>query len=335
MRQNSKRKILPNLNNILDKLEYSQDGISSDKALAILEIPSFDSFIKVLGRTSSLRERYFNLSACSIVNARCGICSEDCAFCAQSSRSTAKIRKYQLLDEKILLKNAVKAELSGASHYSIVCSGRMIDDKNLDKICKIIEKIRETTNIGPCASLGILNGKSLKKLKNAGLKRYHHNIETSRSFFKNICTTRSYDSQIETVLEAKSVGLELCSGGLFGLGETKSQRIELLNEIRSLKIDSIPLNFLNPAKGTPLEHLNELTPLECLKIIACARLMMPDKSIRVCGGREHNLRDFQSWIFAAGANAFMIGGYLVTPGRSIKDDLQMIKDAGMKLEKER
>ncbi|HPN84735.1 MAG TPA: biotin synthase BioB [Victivallales bacterium] len=309
-------------------------GISAKEAENVLKISSLDSLVSVFEKTSSIRSRTFgeNISTCSIVNARCGICPEDCAFCAQSSVAKAKIERYPLIQEGVILDNAKSAERGGSSHYGIVCSGRAINDqKDLSRICRSVEKIRKLTKISPCASLGILDSNSLRMLKDAGLKRYHHNLESSRSFFAKICSSRDYNSQISTVKEAKSIGLEVCSGGIFGMGETKKQRIELLEQIRILDIDCVPLNFLNPIKGTPLENMNELTPLECLKIIAAARLMMPEKSIRICGGREKNLRDFQSWIFSAGADALMVGNYLVTSGRPLADDLQMIKDAGMKI----
>ena len=185
--------------------------------------------------------------------------------------------------------------------------------------------------IKPCASLGILDLESLKQLKEAGLTRYHHNLETAGSYFKVICSTRNYEDQTDTVRNAKKAGLSVCSGGIFGLGESKGQRVELLETIRDMDVDSVPVNFLNPIPGTPLENMKQLTPLDCLKIIAVARLMLPNTNIRICGGRECNLRDFQSWIFLAGADAVMIGGYLVTSGRDVKLDLQMIRDAGMRL----
>jgi len=186
-------------------------------------------------------------------------------------------------------------------------------------------------SVDSCASLGLLDEELLKKLKKAGLKRYHHNLETARSYFSEICGTRSYDDQIKTIKDAKSAGLEVCCGGIFGLGESLEQRIELLDTIRSLDIDSVPLNFLNPIPGTRLEGSRNLTPDDCLKIIAVARLMMPDKSIRVCGGREFNLKDRQGDIFQAGADSLMIGGYLVTPGNRVDIDKKMIEDAGMVL----
>jgi biotin synthase len=199
----------------------------------------------------------------------------------------------------------------------------------LNTLCKAIARIVAKLPIKPCASLGILKEEELARLRDAGLSRYHHNLEAAPSFFPKICSTRGYEAQTGTVLAAKRVGLQVCSGGIFGLGESFAQRAELLEMIRSLDVDSVPINFLNPIPGTPLENAKRLEPLECLSIIAVARLMMPQICIRVCGGRELNLRDFQSCIFAAGADSLMVDGYLVTPGRAVEADIQMICDAGL------
>lgn len=311
------------------------NGISTEEAFKLIEGEDKIQLLELLVRASKKREQYSGnkVTACSIINARCGGCAEDCAFCAQSKNSTAKIDYYALVSEDKIIKAAEKAVKDGAHHFGIVTSGRAVNgSKDLEVICRAVEHISKKLSISPCASLGTLDRKSLRRLRDSGLVRYHHNLETSESFFPTVCTTRSYKAQIEAVKDARDAGLSLCSGGIFGLGESRGQRIELLDTIRSLNVDSIPLNFLVPIPGTRMENMKDLTPFECLKIIAVARLMMPDKTIRVCGGREHNLRDFQSWIFSAGADGLMIGGYLVTSGREVHADLQMIKDAGMVLE---
>jgi biotin synthase len=289
---------------------------------------------RIFSEASETRIRFFEnkVAPCSIINARSGNCPENCAFCAQSRSSRAEIEKYPLLDGDTIFEQARKAELNGSSYFSIVTSGRAINQSaELDSICSIIERISEELNIKPCASLGILDKKALKQLKDAGLARYHHNLETSPGYFARICTTRTFANQTATVKNAIELGIPTCCGGIFGLGEPLKERIELLEAVRKLNVDSVPLNFLSPIPGTRLEHMNDLSPLNCLKIISAARLMMPDKSIRICGGREYNLRDFQSWIFFAGANGIMTGNYLVTSGRDVQQDLQMIKDAGLEL----
>ena len=310
-------------------------GISPEQALKYLELADFSETICLLRKAyeQKIKHSADTVSACSIINAKCGSCAENCAFCAQSSRSTAKIDIYPLVSVETMVDQARKASEQGSSRYGIVTSGRTVrKGKELDQICRAVSIIARDLPIKPCASLGILDLESLKQLKEAGLTRYHHNLETAESYFKVICSTRDYKDQTDTVRNAKKAGLSVCSGGIFGLGESKAQRVELLEAIGVLNVDSVPVNFLNPIPGTPLENMKQLTPVECLKIIAVARLMLPNTNIRICGGRECNLRDFQSWIFLAGADAVMIGGYLVTSGRDVKLDLQMIRDAGMKLE---
>jgi biotin synthase len=309
-------------------------GISPNQALKYLELEDFAEILHLFSKAYAQKIKCSSdtVSACSIINAKCGSCPENCAFCAQSNRSKAKIDVYPLISVETMVDQARKASGQGATRYGIVTSGRTVrKGKELDRICKAVGIIAKDLPIKPCASLGILDLESLKQLKEAGLTRYHHNLETAESYFKVICSTRNYKDQTDTVKNAKKAGLSVCSGGIFGLGESKAQRVELLQTIRDLDVDSVPVNFLNPIPGTPLESMKQLTPIECLKIIAVARLMIPNINIRICGGRECNLRDLQSWIFLAGADAVMIGGYLVTSGRDVKLDLQMIRDAGMKL----
>ncbi len=308
------------------------NGISSKEALELLNISDELELFKCFSRASELREKYCGqtIVPCSIINARCGGCPEDCAFCAQSKSSKAQFDKYPLVSKETMFKAAEKAAADKASYFSVVTSGTAVNaSKELNIICEAIEKITKELPIKACASLGILNKKALRQLKDSGMTRYHHNLETAGSYFGKICTTRSYESQLDTIRFAKELGIALCVGGIFGMGESKEQRIELLETIRSLDVDSVPLNFLNPIQGTKLEKMDDLSPRECLKIIAAARLMMPDKSIRICGGRERNLGDFQSWIFFAGADGIMIGGYLVTSGREVGDDLKMIEGSGL------
>ncbi len=312
--------------------------ISNTEALELLQdnnCPGVTSrFLDLLSRACAARELHSGrkIEMCSIVNARCGNCTENCAFCAQSARSKAPIHTWDILSADEIVKGAENASKAGARRYGIVTSGRSVGKgKELDVLCDAIQRIRKNLDILPCASLGILSEEVLLILKEAGLERYHHNLETAESFFPSVCSTRKYEDQTRTVKLAKKAGLSVCSGGIFGLGESNEQRIELLDCIRSLGVDSVPINFLNAIPGTPLEHAEALTPSQCLRIIAVAKLMMPSVSIRICGGREKNLRDFQSWIFAAGADSFMTGGYLVTPGRDRSSDLQMIRDAAMTL----
>jgi biotin synthase len=211
-----------------------------------------------------------------------------------------------------------------------VTSGKGITSEGeLDTLCKALEKIAQKTDIIPCASLGVLNPRQMKALSAAGLKRYHHNLETAESYFPKMCSTHSYQERVQTVRAAQEADLEVCSGALFGLGETGEQRIELAFALRELNVDSIPLNFLNPVTGTPLEHYPMLDPLEILKIIALFRFVLPEKDIRVCGGREVGLRTLQPLMYVAGANGTMVGNYLTTRGRNPAVDIQEIYDLGL------
>lgn len=311
----------------------SENGITASEARRYLASKDKSEIHAGLVEADRTRRAAFGdaIELCSIINAKCGSCGEDCAFCAQSASATANVDGYPLLSEDDIFAAAQDAD-GKVSRFSVVTSGRAIrPGREFDAIIRAIHRVDAELDIVPCASLGVLELDALKALKDAGLRRYHHNLETCRSHFPSICTTRSHADQTKTVENAKRAGLSVCAGGIFGLGESLAQRVELLEELRSLEVDSVPINFLVPIKGTRAESLNELTPLDCLKIIAAARLMMPDKTIRVCGGRERNLRDYQSWIFLAGANGLMTGGYLTTPGRGFEEDARMILDGGSTL----
>ena len=271
---------------------------------------------------------------CSIVNAKSGRCLENCAFCAQSAYHKTDAPVYPLIDEESIVIGARKAEKKGASCYGIVSSGTSIKKgEELDRICNAVRRIRQETSITPSCSLGMIDHETASLLAEAGVQRYHHNLETARSFFPNICTTHDYEENIKTVTRAKEAGMNICCGGIFGLGESAIQRVEMAFTLRELDVDSIPLNFLNPIPGTRLEKAEHITPFECLQTIAIFRLILPSKRISVCGGREKNLRDLQSWIFFAGASGLMIGNYLTTTGRAVEDDRQMFQDLNLSVAK--
>lgn len=273
-----------------------------------------------------LRQKYVGdkIKFCSIVNARSGRCTEDCKFCSQSSHYDTGAPEYGLKDPQEIVSVAKK---SSASRFCIVTSGRGMDD--WEKIYETIRLLKRETRLMVEASLGCIDLKHARLLKEAGLTRYNHNLETSPRFFPNICTTHSFSDRLNTTRIIKEVGLELCSGGIFGMGETWDDRIELAFILRDLTPDSIPLNFLHPRPGTPLADVKPLEPQEILRIIAIYRIILPNSDIFICGGREHNLRDLQSWMFYAGANATMLGNYLTTPGNPPRRDLQMIEDLGL------
>jgi biotin synthase len=312
--------------------EIDKKGIDVATALEYLNLPTAKVF-ELLELSRRVREKYVgnSVSICSIVNAKSGNCSEDCSFCPQSSFSESTIEEYDLLSTADIVKAAEKATAMGAHNMGIVTAGKAVGLQSDKKaIVTAVENISAQLSLNGCASLGTIDLAYMQELKAAGLSSLHHNLESSRSFYPTVCTTRTYDDNVAVIKNAQQAGLKVCSGALFGLGESSAQRIELLADLRALDVDSIPLNFLNPVAGTKSAELYQvISPLEALKIIAVTRLMMPRKQIRIAGGREYTLRDMQSWIFAAGANALMIGDYLITGGRAYQDDLQMIEDAGM------
>jgi len=276
--------------------------------------------------------KYFQgdrVDLCAIINGKSGKCSENCSFCAQSVHHSVKIATYELLDKESILARARLMEREGAHRFAVVTSGRGIaEGKELDKLVDIFAALARETNLGVCASLGILSLPVAQRLKEAGLQRYHHNVETAASFFPNICSTHSYQERIATIKAAQEAGMTVCSGGIFGLGESKKQRVEMAFEIKNLGVDSIPINILNPIIGTPLGDRNPLDLWDVLKTVAVFRLIMPRTNLRFCGGREFSLRDLQALGMLAGANGLMVGNYLTTNGRDVKDDLKMLTDLG-------
>ena len=306
-------------------------GIGPTDALAVLSLPDAKLW-RLLDVTDSVRRRFHGdaINLCSIVNAKSGDCSENCSFCAQSSRSNARIPKHPLMSADEMFSAALLAKERGASMFSIVISGKTPQgDEEILRIGNALERISRELELHTCASLGILSAENVRYLISRGLKSVHHNLETSRSFFPKVCTTHDYDEDVTAVLTAKAAGARVCCGGIFGLGESPEDRVELALALRKLDVDSIPVNFLNPIPGTPLEERRELTPMICLKIIAMLRLTNPRKEIIICGGRELNLRELQPLMFAAGATGVMAGNYLTTSGRSIEEDLQMLNDLGL------
>jgi biotin synthase len=224
---------------------------------------------------------------------------------------------------------AKNAKMNDAKRFCIVTSGRGIDSHNdLQNIAKGIQRVRDI-GLSPCATLGTLTKEQLTYLRDAGLQRYHHNVETSREYFSKICTTHSFDERLEVLNNARSLGLSACSGGILGMGETMDDRIHMAFTLRDINVDSVPINFLMPIKGTPLENTFAITPLEALHSLALFRLVLPRKEIRVCAGRGTVLGRLHPLIFAAGADGFMIGNYLTTSGLDPGEDLKMIRDLGL------
>lgn len=304
--------------------------IGPDEALTLLGLEGEDTYDLLLAaRKVCRRFKGPEVFFCSIVNAKSGLCPEDCSFCAQSVHASADIETFPFRETDFILNEAQAAAAAGANEFSIVASGKSPNRRDLDAICEAVGRLRDNNALVRCASLGTLTEEKASRLKEAGLQSYHHNLETSRRFFPQVCTTHDYEESVETVRLAKRHGFSVCCGGIFGLGETDADRVELAFTLKELDVDSVPLNFLNPIPGTPLEGQPPLPPLKILSIIATYRIVLPKKNILVCGGREVNLRDLQPLIFLAGANGTMLGHYLTTKGRAPEEDLRMVADLGL------
>ena len=305
--------------------------LSRQEASYITEISGYEVFRLFLSAHRIKRHFMGNkVGLCSIVNAKCGACPEDCSFCAQSSKSTAGIDVYPLMKKAPVIKMAREAQRAGVKRFSIVTSGKRVSQKDLHLIAEMISDIQKI-GLRPCVSLGMLKERDLRALKTAGVERYHHNLETSERFFPLICTTHTYRDKLHTIHSIKSAGLSVCSGGIFGMGETWQDRIDMAFLLKDLDVDSVPINFLIPIKGTALGHKDMLHPFEALKIVSLYRFILPQKEIRVCGGRNQILNEFNSFVFFAGADGLLSGNYLTTPGKSYEDDLRLIKTYGFSI----
>ncbi len=289
-------------------------------------------FDDLLYQANRIRQKYFGnrIKVCSIVPGRLGGCNQDCAFCAQSVRYDTHIdKKPQVLSDDQILTAASEAKANGVPNFGIVYSGRAITEEELARLERLIGKITDEMGLGMCASLGIIDGRQAKRLVDAGLKRYNHNLETSERHFAEIVTTHKYADRISTIQAAQSAGLGICAGGIFGIGETETDRIDMALELRRLGVDTVPMNFLHPIEGTPLGKTETLQPRQILRIIALYRFILPEANLKIAGGRVLNLRDLQSWIFKAGATSILSGNYLTTAGRAVEDDKQMLADLGL------
>jgi len=308
------------------------DSLSKEEALELC-LDDFD-LLALLWAANKVRQHFFGrkVTFCSIVNAKSGRCPSDCIFCAQSSRVEAEIALHPMMERSELVGAIKHAASPGAVRVGIVTSGVEAPKGNeLDVLLECVRDVAREGRATICCSLGQIDEQRGRMLREAGVTRYHHNLESSASFYRTVSKMIHYHDKIATVRAAKKAGLETCCGGIFGLGERWGDRVELAMTLRQLDVDSVPLNFLRPVKGTPLGDSPLLSPQEALRIIALFRLMLPDRTIKVCGGREYVLRDMQSWMFHAGANGAILGNYLTTQGRPPEEDLQMIEDLGLEV----
>ncbi|MDP6923984.1 MAG: biotin synthase BioB [Candidatus Scalindua sp.] len=313
--------------NILD-----ENDISYDEAYFLMQLNDIEIY-DLLYWANRIRYNTFNnvVGLCSIISARQGSCSEDCRFCSQSSRYKTEIPNFPLIEKEKVAEAVEKGKEYKSDCVGVVTSGYSLEGSdNFDKICDDAYELSKQDGPPVHTSIGMITSKMAEKLASSGVEMINHNLETAEGYYPNICTTHSYKDRVDTIKIAKNAGLQVCSGGIFGVGESVEDRLDLAFKLKELDVDTIPMNFLSPVKGTPLSTENSLEPMEILKIIAVYRFILSDKGIKVAGGREENLRDVQSWMFYAGANSTMIGDYLTTRGKLPEDDLQMIKDLGLK-----
>jgi biotin synthase len=307
------------------------DAISAQEALAVLESPD-DELLELLAAVYRVRRRWFGnqVQLYFLMNAKSGLCPEDCGYCSQSKVSEAQIPRYNLLSRDKLLDGARVAAERKARTYCIVISGRGPNEREMRAVTSIIPEIKRQYNLKICACLGLLTPEQARQLKACGVDRVNHNLNTSDSFYGEICTTHTFADRLATLRAVCDAGMEMCSGGIVGMGERRQDVVELAMTLRDLGVQSIPVNFLNPIDGTPLAGRWELNPRYCLKVLAMFRLVNPDREIRIAGGRELHLGSMQALGLYA-ANSIFVGDYLTTKGQPPEADYQMIRDLGFEI----
>jgi biotin synthase len=288
---------------------------------------------ELLSAAFKVRYRYYGkrVQIHMLQNAKSGLCPEDCHYCSQSSVSDAPIDRYPFMSKEKLVESAMRAKAAGAVRFCIVNSGRGPTHKEIDEIAEAVREIRAKTGMNICCSLGLMNEEKVAKLKEVGVGRINHNLNTSRAYHSAIVTTHAYDDRVATIENVKHVGIGTCSGGIIGMGESDEDIIDLALALRAMDIDSIPVNFLHSIPKTPFEEKRQLTPQKCLKTLCLFRFVNPSKEIRVAGGREVNLRSLQP-LSLYPANSIFVNGYLTTPGQEASDAHQMIADLGFELD---
>lgn len=310
------------------------EALSRSECLEVLNCPE-DRILELLQAAFKVRSRYFGRKVVlhMLLNAKSGLCSEDCSYCSQSAQSKAPIEKYPLMEEDRIVQGAREAVSAKARRFCIVTSGASPSAKELDRLCDAVGRIKKEVGIDICTSLGYLTEEAALKLKNAGVNRYNHNINTSSRYYSSICRTHTFGDRLEALRNARKAGLELCCGVLLGMGETEHDVIDAAMELRQVTPDSIPVNFLHPIEGTPLADQAEMSPVKCLAMLCLVRLLNPSTEIRAAGGREYRLRSLQPLALYP-ANSLFVSGYLTTGGQTPQDAWKMIEDMGFEVEQE-
>ncbi|MBI2818791.1 MAG: biotin synthase BioB [Acidobacteria bacterium] len=302
--------------------------LSREQALEVLRIPE-EELLELVSACYQVRRHYHGnrVKLNMLINAKSGLCAEDCGYCSQSIVAESGVDRYPLQSKETLLEGARQAMHVNAHTYCIVISGRRPTPRELDHVVDAVREIRAQFPLRICCCLGLLSKEEAQRLVEAGVERVNHNLNTSEEYYDEVCTTHSYQDRIQTLEAVKHAGLSPCSGGILGMGETEEQIVDLVFSLRRLDVDSIPVNFLIPIAGTPLGKLDYLTPQKCLAILCLFRLVNPSKEIRIAGGREYHLRSLQPLALYV-ADSIFIGDYLTTRGEVPEQDLQMLEDAG-------
>ena len=303
-----------------------------DECLSVLQT-SNEHLLELLAAAFRIRRQYFGntVRLQMLLNAKSGACQEDCHYCSQSSISTAPIDRYAMISPTEMVEGARRAARAKAQRYCIVMSGRSPLDREIQEVSSAVQQIKEEMPIQVCCSLGLLTQDQAIQLKNAGVDRINHNLNTSEAYHGSICTTHTFQDRMMTLKHARTAGLELCSGGIVGMGEGDEDLVDLAFALRELDPDSIPLNMLHPVSGTPFEDKQDLTPQRCLKILCLFRFLHPRREIRAAGGREWNLRSLQPMVLYV-ADSLFVDGYLTTPGQPAPEVWKMIEDLGFTVE---
>ncbi len=305
--------------------------LTLDQGRAILQSPDTE-LPDLLAAAFRLREAAFGrtVQLYFLMNAKSGLCPEDCGYCSQSKVSDAEIPRYNLLNREKLLDGARVAHERGSKTYCMVISARGPTDREIQAVVSVVPEIKSRYNLEICACLGLLTPDQAQRLKDCGVDKVNHNLNTSERFYPEICTTHTYQDRLDTLRAVRGAGMQLCSGGIVGMGENDDDIVHMAQELGELGVESIPVNFLNPVDGTPLSGTWRLTPRYCLKVLCLFRFACPKSEIRIAGGRELHLRSLQPWGLLP-ANSMFVGDYLTTSGQPPEADYQMIADLGFEI----
>jgi biotin synthase len=307
--------------------------ITREEALWLFNLDNSADIFDLLSWANRIRQHFKGnkVHLCSIVNIKAGGCSENCRFCAQSAAYQTDSPRYGLIEDEPVQMAAEEAQNNGVTALGLVAAWRGLEEGPvLDEVCRHFDNLKRSGKTRPDASLGMIKSQTVAdRLKAAGCECYNHNLESSRRFFPEVCTSHTYDERVQTIRHLKQAGIKICSGGILGMGETREDRRDLAFALKELGAHVVPINILNPIQGTPFGNREPLPPMETLKSIACFRFILPKQEIKIAGGRTVNLRELQSLVFLAGASALMVGNYLTTLNQPVEKDLQMLKDLGL------